>query len=245
MLHTLCALLSAGWFLSFGGIYPMHRLKRISDPAKRDQYALETVQKAMHRLLKVSGVTFEVQGLEHVPEDEPVLFVGNHRSFFDVIIGYTLVRKPTGFIAKIELAKVKPLKRWMEYVNCLFLDRDDLKQNLKVIIDAIKNIRAGRCSYWIYPEGTRSKGTDPRDMLPFKAGSFKIAEKTGCKIIPVAMTGTREILEAHFPKIVPGHVKVSIGEPIVISELPEDERKHLGEYTRNVLIRLINDMEKG
>jgi 1-acyl-sn-glycerol-3-phosphate acyltransferase len=103
MLHTLCALLSAGWFLSFGGIYPMHRLKRISDPAKRDQYALETVQKAMHRLLKVSGVTFEVQGLEHVPEDEPVLFVGNHRSFFDVIIGYTLVRKPTASSPRLSL----------------------------------------------------------------------------------------------------------------------------------------------
>ena len=65
----------------------------------------------------------------------------------------------------------------MKYLKCLFLDRVDKRSSVQTIIDAINNVKAGQ-SMFIMPEGTRSK-TD--EMLPFKKGSFKIAEKIDLK----------------------------------------------------------------
>ena len=170
------------------------------------------------------------------------MFVGNHRSYFDVVIGYTLVDRPTGFIAKIEMQKIKPMARWMDYAGCLMIDRNDLRQSLKVILTAIKYVKAG-ISIYIYPEGTRSKGETEEEMLPFKEGSFKIAEKTGCKIVPISMIHTREVLESHFPFIHPQHVKVKIGEPIIMSELTEEQKNHIGSYTRDKVIEGIKELK--
>ena len=66
---------------------------------------------------------------------------------------------------------------------------------------------------WIFPEGTRCKAEDPTELLGFKEGSLKIAEKSGCPVVPVAITGTAEILEQHFPFIRPSHVTMEFGEP--------------------------------
>ncbi len=67
-------------------------------------------------------------------------------------------------------------------------------------------------SIWIFPEGTRNTNEDITELLPFKEGSLKIAEKSGCPVIPVAMTGTAEVLEKHFPFITPSHITVYYGK---------------------------------
>ena len=76
------------------------------------------------------------------------------------------------------------LRDWMKALYCLFLDRKDIKAGLKTILQGIEYIKRG-ISICIFPEGTRNR-TD--EMLPFKEGSMKIAEKTGCPIIPMAIT---------------------------------------------------------
>ncbi len=62
--------------------------------------SLRIVQGAFHIILFLAGVHTTVTGLENIPDDEPVLFIGNHRGFFDVIISYTYMKRPTGFVAK-------------------------------------------------------------------------------------------------------------------------------------------------
>ena len=246
MLHTIVVVTLIFIFLTIGDMINRGRIEAIEDQKERGIAALELVQKIFHKILKASGVTYEVEGMENltsIPKDEGVMIVGNHRSYFDVVIGYTLVDRPTGFIAKKEMEKIKPLARWMDYVCCLMIDRDNLKQSLKVIITAIKYVKSG-ISIWIYPEGTRSEGETEEDMLPFKEGSFKIAEKTGCKIVPVSMIHTREVLENHFPFIKPTHVRVKIGKPILLSELTDEEKKHVGEYARNAVLEGIKELKK-
>ena len=99
-------------------------------------------------------------------------------------------------------------------------------------------------SIWIFPEGTRNTNEDITELLPFKEGSLKIAEKSGCPVIPVAMTGTAEVLEKHFPFITPSHITVYYGKPINIKELDPEDRKHPGAYTRNVLIGMLKEMQE-
>jgi 1-acyl-sn-glycerol-3-phosphate acyltransferase len=182
----------------------------------------------------IAGIRLETIGLENVPKDKPVLYIGNHRSFFDVVISYSQVPGITGFISKKEVQKVPLLSTWMKINHCLFLDRKDLRQGLKVITDAIEEVKRGY-SIFIYPEGTRSKDGKLGD---FKAGSFKIATRTDCPIIPVAITGTDNILENHFPWIKRAKVSITYGKPIPTASLTSEEQKALPQTVRDEIIRL-------
>lgn len=164
-----------------------------------------------------------------------MLYVGNHRSYFDIVIGYRLIKGECGFIAKKEMEKIPFLRRWMKNIHCLFLDRKNIKEGLKTILAGIDKVKHG-ISIWIFPEGTRNRDAG---MMEFKEGSMKIAEKTGCPIIPVAMTGTAEIFEKHIPWIKKSHVTVTFGKPIDIKTLGKDQKKFLGAYTRDVILSML------
>ena len=131
----------------------------------------------------------------------------------------------------------------MRELHCLFLDRENLKQNLQVIIEAIKQVKAG-ISMWIYPEGTRTKGDSELELGEFKAGSFKIAEKSGCKIIPVAMINTRRIMEEDFPRLHSAKVYVQFGKPIDLAELSEEDRKNISEYTKERIREMLAELKE-
>ncbi len=201
----------------------LYLIKR-KDPLKANRIGFRMVTWVLNLIGHASGAKVEVKGLENVPTDQPVLYIGNHNSIFDIILSYPLLPNLTGFIAKKELNKVPILGWWLKLLGGLFLDRDDPKQGLQTILTAIDHVKSG-VSIFIFPEGTRSKdGT----LGEFKAGSFKVATRTGCPIIPVAITGTADILENHFPFIKSQHVTFTFGEPILPGELTPEEKKHIG-----------------
>lgn len=207
--------------------------------AHADMVQLRIVQWGLKCVAFISGVKLTVIGEENVPRDEPVLYIGNHRSFFDVVVTYARCPGLTGYIAKDGVNKVPIFRIWMKRLHCIFLKRDDMKEGLKVILKAIEYVKSG-ISICIFPEGTRNKDRDnPTSLLPFKEGSFKIASKTGCKIVPMALIGTADILENHFPWIHSTDIKLIYGEPIDVSALDKDQQKHVGAYCQAVVEELI------
>lgn len=207
--------------------------------AHADMVQLRIVQWGLKCVAFISGVKLTVIGEENVPRDEPVLYIGNHRSFFDVVVTYARCPGLTGYIAKDGVNKVPIFRIWMKRLHCIFLKRDDIKEGLKVILKAIEYVKSG-ISICIFPEGTRNKDRDnPTSLLPFKEGSFKIASKTGCKIVPMALIGTADILENHFPWIHSTDIKLIYGEPIDVSALDKDQQKHVGAYCQTVVEELI------
>lgn len=207
--------------------------------AHADMVQLRIVQWGLKCIAFISGVKLTVIGEENVPKDEPVLYIGNHRSFFDVVVTYARCPGLTGYIAKDGVNKVPIFRIWMKRLHCIFLKRDDMKEGLKVILKAIEYVKSG-ISICIFPEGTRNKDRDnPTSLLPFKEGSFKIASKTGCKIVPMALIGTADILENHFPWIHSTNIKLIYGEPIDVSALDKDQQKHVGAYCQAVVDELI------
>lgn len=207
--------------------------------AHADMVQLRIVQWGLKCVAFISGVKLTVIGDENVPRDEPVLYIGNHRSFFDVVVTYSRCPGLTGYIAKDGVNKVPIFRIWMKRLHCIFLKRDDMKEGLKVILKAIEYVKSG-ISICIFPEGTRNKDRDnPTSLLPFKEGSFKIASKTGCKIVPMALIGTADILENHFPWIHSTDIKLIYGEPIDVSALDKDQQKHVGAYCQTVVDELI------
>lgn len=206
------------------------------NPYLRDISSLRIVQAAFRFILWETGSDVTVIGFENVPKDEAVLYVGNHRSYFDILLTYCRCPGLTGYVAKDSMEKIPLLSTWMKRLYCLFLNRTDIRQGLKVILAGIQQIKSG-ISVCIFPEGTRSRGPE---MLPFKEGSLKMAEKTGCAIIPMAITGSANIFENHTPKVKPAHVILEYGKPVYPQELDKEDRKFLGAYTQKIIREMLD-----
>lgn len=185
----------------------------------------------------IAGVKTTAIGLENIPDkDTAVLFIGNHRSFFDIIISYTYFKGNTGFVAKKELEKIPLLKTWMNYIGCLFLDRTNAKEGLKTILEAIDTVKSGT-SVFIFPEGTRAT-TD--SLLDFKDGSFKIATKSKCLIVPVVQNNTNAVLEDHFPFLKSTHTVIEFCKPVDPETLSPEDKKNIGTYFQKIVQDVYN-----
>lgn len=192
------------------------------------------VKMAFWKILFLSGIKKKVIGVKRVPRDRPVLFIINHRGFFDVILAFYTVPVLSGFVSKKEIAKVPGLRIWMWLIKCVFLDRDNPREGIKAILKGIENIKNGT-SMFISPEGTRNSG---EGLLEFKQGSLKIAEKAGCPIVPVAITNANKVFEDHLPWIKATQMTIEYGEPIYIQELSKEARAELLEHCRERVLEL-------
>ena len=193
----------------------------------KNRSSLAIVKWAFNVILFLTGVKVTVLGEENVPKDQAVLYVANHRSYFDILLTYVRVPRITGYISKIEVQRIPLLRNWMRNLHCLFLDRTDIKQGLQTILAGIDKLKSG-ISMCIFPEGTRNKENDT--FLPFHGGSFKLAEKSGCPIIPIALNNVADIFEDHSPKIKKTHVVIEYGKPIYPNQLDKEIKKNLAGY---------------
>lgn len=236
-------ILALGWLTVFLiGSIPLMIIEWIIGKFNQDLHDRSSqaiVSWAFRVVIFLAGTKLIVRGEENIPRDSAVLYVGNHRSFFDIIITYSRVPRPTGYISKKEINQIPLLGIWMRHLHCFFLDRNDIKQGMKVILGAIEKAKAG-ISICIFPEGTRNKTGG--EMLPFHEGSFKVAHKANIPIIPMTLVNTEEIWEKHMPFIRKTTVIVDYGKPVYINELEGDDKKFVGAHTRNLIANRYNEL---
>lgn len=212
-------------------------------PKAEEKFIMGLIRWFMWNLYFVSGAKVTYKGVDNIPKDTGVLYIGNHNSYFDIIFTYYMLPGNVGYIAKKELEKV-PIISWaMKLSYCLFLDRDNMKQGLAVILKAIEYVKKG-VGIFIFPEGTRSKDGK---MAEFKEGSFKIAQKSGCPIVPVAFSNTADVFEKHIPKIKAANVIIEFLPPIYPKDLDKEESKRIGKIVQNVIEEAVqkNNAELG
>lgn len=189
-------------------------------------------------IMLASGCKWTIKGRENIPKDTPVLFTANHRGLLDAPLGYMAipVTHLTGFVSKKEVKKVPFLNWWMMILNCVFIDRSNPKAGLQSIKDAISRVENG-WSVFIMPSGTRSKheGVDE-----FKGGSFKIAERTGCPVVPVAICHADDAFEKQMPKIRPCRLTIEFGEPIPTAGLTRDEFREIPAKAYEQVLEMYN-----
>ena len=202
----------------------------------------ETVEQLVDRhiprwsrgILKVTGVTLTVEGLENIPKEGPCVFVGNHRSYYDIPLLLVALDAPHGILAKEELEKIPLLNRWMKLLGCVFVKRDDIRASVKALNDATAIVESGR-SFVIFPEGTRYKGEEG-GAGEFKAGAFRIAIKTGVPVVPVAISGARGLFEGHGLRATPGDIRVRILPAIQTAGMSKAEQKQLPDAVRQTIL---------
>lgn len=215
-------------FLPVLGLLFIAKKLNILNAGKLMQSILRIVCKGIVFLV---GMDLNVIGKDNVPKDTPVLFVGNHLSYFDIIATLSQNTGRFAYIAKLELGKIPSLKQWMLGFDCIFLDRDDIKAGLQAILNAVDNVNHG-ISMFIYPEGTRYHDGIVHE---FKAGSFKIASKAKCPIVPVTIKGSDDLFEKHVPNCHPAKVTLNYGKPIYPKDIPEEYKKKVGEYVHKII----------
>lgn len=225
------------WFVYFWGYMVFHlpalnrglKALEAGDFAAADAIAREHVPNWCNHLLKLAGTEVTVTGQENLP-NVPCVFAANHRSYYDIPLMLTQLGKPIPLVSKIEVQKIPLVRKWMELLHCLFLDRDNPRQGMQVINDAAALIEKGY-SVGIFPEGTRYKGEEG-EVGTFLAGAFRIASKSGAPIVPVAIGNSRACLEGdgHFT-MKPAKVTVTILPPIETAGLTRPELKALPGVT--------------
>lgn len=191
--------------------------------------SLAIVNWAFRVIIFIAGTKLTVIGEENVPKEEPVLYVLNHRGYFDILLTYTRVPRPTGYVAKKEMLKYLTLTKWMKNLYCEFMDRSDLRKGMESINNCAEKIKKG-ISIAIFPEGTRNKSDEP--LLEFHKGSFKIAEKTGCKIVPVVLNNTSAVFEDQFPRLKKQHVVLEYLPAVDVAAMDREEKKQLCDMVR-------------
>lgn len=209
----------------------INKLTQKGDIKERDAYIHKITTNWAKSVMNLAGARITVVGQENIPKDKTILFVANHQSNFDIPLLMSSIDVPKGFIAKKELEKWPIISTWMKYINCIFMDRSNLRKSAEAIVQGTKLLKNGY-SMVIFPEGTRSKGGP---IQKFKAGSFKLATKSGCIIVPLTINGTYKLLEANNNKIKGADVELVIHPAIDPKELEKEQLDNLNEKVYDII----------
>ena len=164
-----------------------------SDPKKTEpkKFYTKTVKRTCEFVTQITRTHVHVKGYENLPKENIFLFVQNHVSDYDPLISIWVFRAyDIIMIMKDSIAKVPMVGKGLKISGFLPIDRNNNRATLKVFIKAINYIKDKKTSVGIYPEGTRS---ETGELLPFRNGAFKIAEKSHCPIVITTIINSEHI----------------------------------------------------
>ena len=191
----------------------------------------KTVTSFMGVACALSNVRIHVSGLDKIPQGQ-FLFVSNHISGFDPLVsGWALRRRRLAFVSKPENMALPVVGRMCRRACFLAIDRENDRAALRTILDAAELMREGEVSFGIYPEGTRSR---TGEMLPFRSGAFKIAQRAKAPIVVATVRGTNEI--ARRAPLRKTDVYLDIRAVIPTEEVCAAKTTELGERIRGIML---------
>lgn len=165
--------------------YYLYRIWRYGKKSNEDiTEAYAYIKKVTMAANHAGRVTIESHGLENLPKENGYIFYPNHQGLFDVLVFLESCPAPFAFVIKKEARNIILLKQVGDALGSLAIDREDIKQSMKVILEMAEQVKKGK-NFLIFAEGTRSKLGN--QLLEFKGGSFKAAMKAKCPIVPCAL----------------------------------------------------------
>lgn len=224
-------------------ILPVYWIKLCYYASHIDKYTDEYINKFLKKIVKSANKGGNVEiissGAENIPEENGFIFYPNHQGMYDMLAIIDACDKPVSAVAKIEVSKVQGLKQVMACLKGHYMDRDDVRQSMKVIMDVTKEVKEGR-NYIIFAEGTRSKKGN--QLLDFKGGSFKAATKAKCPIIPVAMLDSFKPFDTG--TIDPVKVQVHFLEPLLYEDYKDMNTNEIAKEVKSRIEETIKKYEE-
>ncbi len=191
--------------------------------------------------LFANQVKVRLEGIENLDGKGPYILMANHQGYYDIFALLAYLPIQFKWLAKKELFSI-PFFGWtMAAAGYIRIDREGTRETVEAIHEAVRKIQDG-LSVVIFPEGSRSPDGS---IQPFKKGGFTLAIKSRVPIVPVAISGTREIMPKGRLTASPGEIRVRVGTPIDIQNYSMKDRKDLMEKVRESLLENFHLISKG
>jgi len=201
------------------------------------EFMMKTARFWARSLLLIAGVKVKVEGLEKLVPGSSYVFASNHLSYMDTPVILTHIPADFRFMAKSGLFKIPLLGTHLGQAGHIPVPREDPRAAVKTMTLAADIIRSRNISILIFPEGGRAHDGV---LQPFKDGASYIAIKAGVPVVPLAISGTHEILAMHSATFHRGQVILRIGDPIPIKGLTLHHRKSVTETTRESVVAMLH-----
>ena len=197
-------------------IEQMHRMvdqpENYSEEDRYDyaHYIVGLMQKSGH-------IKTECFGAENLPAEGGYVMYPNHQGQYDTYGLVSAHEKPIGVVINRERSYSTFVSEVVDMINGKRMDIEDARHGLKIINEVAQEVAAGR-RYVIFPEGTY-ENKDPNDMLEFKPGCFKAAQKVGAPMVPVVLVNSHKPYNSR--TLLPVKTQVHFLPPIYKEEYQE------------------------
>ena len=189
-----------------------------------------------------TGIQYEIDGLDNLNLDKQYIFMSNHESALDIVLGVAAIPSNIVFLAKKELFRV-PVFGWaMDAAGMIKIDRQNPAIARKSVSEAVETLMHSSFSTLIYPEGTRSDG---EELLPFKKGGFILAIRTQLTVVPITILGAGNVLPKGTLAIKKSHIKMIIDNPIPTLEMDINDKDQLLQDCRNIINQNLANAKAG
>lgn len=202
--------------------------------------SVDILQWFLMRCANLLGTTFVVKGREKLPKDQPIIYVSNHQSMFDIVsIIWFLRETHPKFVSKKELGKGIPSVSFnLKHGGSVLIDRKDPKQALPAIKNLGQYIQKHHRSAVIFPEGTRSKNGQPKR---FSENGIKMLCKFAPEayLVPLTINNSWKMFRfGMFPMGLGSHITLEVHQPMKISDY---EFSDIFEKTEKTIVSSINN----
>ena len=198
------------------------------------EQAFQCIKAVTKKANRAGRVTIETYGLENIPKEDGFIFFPNHQGLFDVLVFLDSCPRPFSFVIKKEASNIILLKQIVRALGAYAMDRDDIRQSMKVISAVTEDVKQGK-NFLIFAEGTRSR--QGNQLLEFKGGSFKSATKAKCPIVPCALIDSFKPFDEK--SIRPVTVKLIYMPPIYYEEYKDMKTVEIAEEVKARIERTI------
>lgn len=198
--------------------------------------AYSYVRKVTIAANKAGRVKIESYGLENVPKENGFIFFPNHQGLYDVLAFLESSSVPFAFVIKKEARNIILLKQVTDALGSLAIDREDIRQSIKVIQKMSEEVKNGK-NFLIFAEGTRSKKGN--QLLDFKGGSFKSALKAQCPIVPCALIDAFKPFDEKSVK--PVTVKIIYLPPLYYNEYKDMKTVEIAAEVKHRIEKAISE----
>jgi 1-acyl-sn-glycerol-3-phosphate acyltransferase len=179
-------------------------------------------------LCRLNWTIVSVRGRENVVPGRGYVVLANHQSHFDVLAFISSWHRQHRWVIKKELRRIPVFGAATEAYGCVYVDRGNPEKAMASLRSAAPQLGRG-ISFAVFPEGTRSP--DGR-LLPFKKGGFLLAVENGAPILPVTISGSRDVLPNRSLRPMPGRIVVTVHPPVETAGLGRDDVPALVEQVR-------------
>ena len=200
----------------------------------RQQHGIARLWARTLLLIVLSPV--KIVGAEKLHIHETAVYASNHLSYMDTPVLFAWLPFQFRILAKQSLWKTPFIGWYLNRSGQVPVDTNSPRSLIASLNRGVTTLKHGM-PLVLFPEGGRAHDGI---LQPFKDGASYIAIKAGVPVVPLAISGTHEILAMHSATFHRGQVILRIGDPIPTKGLTLHHRKSVTETTRESVVAMLH-----